>query len=147
MFVCSNNEEEGKPESAPTGHVHQKLMAQYAEIAKTSDKPWEDWQIKTVQGTWKDIGFQFIFDERNFYRLKPKTKLVNGVEILDLSFIPENGEGYIVPAVNINFCQNWVANLESAHTAFFIKHGLCYPNTEEGERVAVAHSKALMGVV
>ena len=48
-------------------------------------------------------------------------------EIPDLSFIPENGEGYIVPAVNINFCQNWVANLESAHTAFFIKHGTLLP--------------------
>lgn len=148
MFVCSSsNEEEAKTEAKPIGHVHQKLMAQYAEIAKTTDKPWEDWQIKTVQGTWKDIGFQFIFDENLTYRLKPKTKLVNGIEILDLSFIPENGEDYIVPAVNINFCQNWVANLESAHTAFFIKHGLCYPYTEEGERVAVDHSKALMGVV
>ena len=145
MFVHRNNEEEGKLESAPTGHVHQKLMAQYAEIAKTTDKPWKDWQIKTVQGTWKDIGFQFIFDENLTYRLKPKTKLVNGVEIPDISFIPENGQSHIVPAVNINFCQNRVANLESEQTAFFINHGLCYPSTEEGERAAVAHSKALMG--
>ena len=78
---------------------------------------------------------------------KIETIEVNGIEIPEISFIPENGQSHIVPAVNINFCQNRVANLESEQTAFFIKHGLCYPNTEEGERVAVAHSKALMGVV
>ena len=45
-----------KPEK-PKGHVHAKLMKQYAKDAKISETPWEFWEFR-VKYCGKDIGFQ-----------------------------------------------------------------------------------------
>lgn len=41
----------------PKGHVHAKLMKQYAEDAQRSETPWEKWEYR-VYDWGKDIGFQ-----------------------------------------------------------------------------------------
>lgn len=129
------------------GHIHAELMAQYAEDAKTTDKPWDMYQIKTVQGIWKDIGNQFIFDSDCTYRRKPKLKIINGVEVPDISFTPAYLQDYWHPNPSTDgFCyQTRYAPMSSGdlHRA---KYGLCYPYTEEGKKAAILHAQAWLGI-
>ena len=131
---------------SPTkGHPHALLMMQYAEDAKTTDKPWELDQIKTVQNIWKDIGGQFIFNSDHTYRRKPKTKLINGVEIPDISFTPEYLQDYWFPDPSTDgFCHQTLYAPMSSGDIHRVKHGLCYPLTEEGKQAAILHSKAML---
>ncbi len=130
------------------GHPHAELMAQYAEDAKTTDKPWELYQIKTVLNIWKDIGCQFIFDSNCTYRRNPKTHIVHGVEIPDLRFTPKTYEEYYFPYPN----SPALAFRTRANYAHFnaadehrIKYGLCYEISEEGRQAAMLHAKAMLG--
>ena len=127
------------------GHVHAELMAQYAKDAMTNEKPWELYQIKTVQGIWKDIGYQFIFDSNHTYRRKPKTKLIHGVEIPDLRVTPELGDKYYLAdptALKLIELHTFVMRAEK----LWAERGLCYQNTEEGKQAAILHSKAMLGI-
>lgn len=52
-------------------HVHAALMAQYAEDAAETDKPWERWQWQ-INGEWVDFRMDFIWDKDVKYRRKPQ---------------------------------------------------------------------------
>ena len=128
-------------------HPHAELMAQYAEDAAKTDKPWELYQIKTVQNIWKDIGTQFIFDSDCTYRRKPKTKLINGVEIPDISFTPAYLQNYWYPNPSTDgFCHQTLYAPVSSGDIHRAKHRLCYPYTDEGREAAILHAKAMLGV-
>lgn len=66
-------------ESAPKGHPHAALMAEYAKDAAETDKPWKRWQYRCRgNDKWSDLGAGnpgwFLDTE---YRRKPVEKWAN----------------------------------------------------------------------
>ncbi len=58
-------------------HIHAELMAQYAQDAMETDKPWELWECDSGKGWIEGLG-PFLFDPCYKYRRKPKTFMCNG---------------------------------------------------------------------
>lgn len=67
----------------PKGHPHAELMAQYAEDAKATDKPWElwEWSLKRRPDEWSAMRQEMGFEVRHNYRRKPKTKSVGRLQL------------------------------------------------------------------
>ena len=135
-----------EPESK--GHVHAELMQQYAEDAKTTNKPWELWQMR-IGGQWincEQCNMGFI--ENNEYRHKPKTRLIHGVEIPVFDFTPKAGEEYYTADVSSpDLFEQWYRATEDNTLARRMnERGLIYPDTEEGKQAAILHSKAMLGI-
>lgn len=53
-------------------HPHFDLMMKYVEIAQTTDKPWEAFQVKGFVDEWVDVSADILFNENLQYRLKPE---------------------------------------------------------------------------
>lgn len=131
------------------GHVHQALMAQYAEDAKATDKPWElwEWSLKRRPDEWSAMRQEMGFEVRHNYRRKPKMKLIHGVEVPDISFAPKDGDLYWMPmplSINMVDSAGWREYKEAAQHRS--RNGLCYPHTGEGKQAAIAHAKAMLGI-
>ena len=129
------------------GHPHAELMAQYAEDAKTTDKPWELWQLFTKIGTWVGVDKNPDWCADIQYRRKPKTKLIHGVEVPDISFTPEDNEYYFYPdptmpcMYEMEYFHNYAE--ECGHR---LTNKMCYPTTDEGREAAILHAEAMLGV-
>ncbi len=134
---------------AKQGHVHADLMALYAEDAKTTDKPWELWQIKvdfTDGHKWVSLKSEFHFKAGCEYRRKPKTHTVNGVEVPDLRFVPSKGEGYYLPHPSVaHLCTTATCGPYDSHY-HRVSNNLCYESTEAGKQAAILHAKAWLGI-
>lgn len=131
------------------GHVHAELMAQYAEDAETTDKPWKLWEYSTPNFRGYKTCFEPItFLGGNKYRRKPKTKLIHGVEVPVFEFTPKVGEKYYAANVDVHeFFDQWLRSSECcAFTQRMIERGLIYPYTEEGKQAAILHTKAMLGI-
>ena len=130
------------------GHIHAELMAQYAEDAKTHAEPWKLWQVKSVDGVWRYCHINPIWAYDTEYRRKPKTHIVNGVEIPDLRIRPKDGQGYWYPDASTE-CLVWceVFRIESTWHIHRVANNLCYELTEDGKQAAILHSKAWLGWV
>jgi hypothetical protein len=76
----------------------------------------------------------------------PRTKLINGVEVPDISFYPNINEEYYYPSPS---CEDFYENTSyedyeaDRHRA---NYGLCYPYTDEGRKAASLHAKAMLGI-
>lgn len=128
------------------GHVHAHLMAQYAEDAKTTDKPWELWQLFTKIGTWVGVDKNPDWCADIQYRRKPKTHIVNGVEVPDLRIEPKVGDiYYLADPTESEFTYEYKAT-GGSFDSMWIERGLCYKNTEEGKQAAILHAKAMLGI-
>lgn len=133
-------------EMVKQGHVHADLMALYAEDAKTTDKPWELWELFTELGTWVGVGSNPGWCEDLQYRRKPKTHIVHGVEVPDLRFEPNEGEEYyLADPTDRKFTFKYTSTNDSCDTVW-AERGLCYENTEEGKKAATLHAKAMLGI-
>lgn len=129
------------------GHIHAHLMALYAEDAKTNKTPWVLWEFKDFEGSWIDCKRSPVWSPSAEYRRKPKTRTVNGVEILDLSFIPSVGEMYYYPnPILYKWATDDLYREDCKFTRRLIELNLCYPFTDEGKQAAIAHSKAMLGI-
>lgn len=53
-------------------HPHADLMFKHAQIAQYSDKPWEEFQFKSIDGVWLDCCAEVPFYFSVPYRLKPQ---------------------------------------------------------------------------
>lgn len=53
-------------------HPHADLMLKHAQIAQYSDKPWEEFQFKSIDGVWLDCCAEVPFYFSVPYRLKPQ---------------------------------------------------------------------------
>lgn len=53
-------------------HPHADLMLKYAQIAQYSDKPWEEFQYKSMWNTWNNCTRGTRFNPERQYRLKPQ---------------------------------------------------------------------------
>lgn len=132
---------------AKQGHVHAESMALYAEDAKTTDKPWELWQVKDNEGIWWECKNNPLWGGYTEYRRKPKTKLIHGVEVPDISFAPNDGEEYVYPNIYVEdyaSASRFYSGYEASEMA--LKAGCCYPYTEEGTQAAILHAKAWLGI-
>lgn len=130
------------------GHIHAELMAQYAEDAKTTDRPWELWQVKCAAGIWHRCQQHPKWECNTGYRRKPKTKLIHGVEIPDFEFTPKVGEEYYTASPTMrNLYYIGIKNTEDCKfTRRMMEFGLVYPPTEEGKQATILHSKAMLGI-
>ena len=132
------------------GHIHAKLMAQYAEDAITHAEPWKLWQF--YAGSWGDCAqspaWATHLEYRRKQKMKPKMKFIYGVEIPVFEFIPKVGEKYYAPNLDVpEFFDHWLRSSECcAFTQRMIERGLLYPYTEEGKQAAILHAKVMLGI-
>lgn len=64
------------------GHLHAISMLLYAQDALETDKPWERWEFKHMdRGSWLSMSDHPAWNPDYEYRRKPKTILVNGIEV------------------------------------------------------------------
>jgi len=84
-----------KPQPQSKGHPHAELMAQYAEDAKETDKPWERWEIKALglsTYTFSDLVDHPQWHPSEVYRRKPQTININGYEVPEpVRSMPKDG--------------------------------------------------------
>jgi len=78
----------------------------------------------------------------------PRTKIINGIEVPDISFKPSEHDAYYYPdpafpTLVFSFPYRFTA---SENNEFRIKNNLCYPYTEEGKQAAMLHAKAMLGI-
>lgn len=92
------------PEKEPIAHPHADLMLKYAQIAQYSDKPWEEFEFKTIEGVWVECSHLTRFNTSRQYRMKPqqvqiqvgqvwessKTKVKFSVVGTDVDFYTDN---------------------------------------------------------
>jgi hypothetical protein len=72
-------------------------------------------------------------------------KIVNGVEISDISFKPEHEEHYYMPYPT-STCAYQSSIFYSCEEDYYrSNNNLCYPYTEEGKQAAISHAKAMLG--
>lgn len=131
---------------AKQGHVHADLMALYAEDAKTTDKPWELWQVKDKDGVWWECKNNPLWGGDTEYRRKPKTHIVNGVEVPDLRFVPNEGEEYHLPNPLVAHLFITATCGSETYKYHRVSNNLCYEPTEEGRQAAILHAKAWLGI-
>jgi hypothetical protein len=95
-----------------------------------------------------DLNPTLFWDETKFVvpEQPPRTKLINGVEVPDISFYPNINEEYYYPSPS---CEDFYENTSyedyeaDRHRA---NYGLCYPYTDEGRKTAILHAKAMLGI-
>lgn len=62
-------------------HIHQKLMAQYAEDALITDMPWALWECRIIGTDWRQLYDSPTWEKTLQYRRKQKTIIINGFEV------------------------------------------------------------------
>ena len=125
------------------GHVHADLMAQYAEDAKTHVEPWKLWQVKADDGVWYQCQSHPRWRGEREYRSQPKTKMIHGTKIPDLSFTPKDGEDYYYICLSsIQLVGKDYHSKGCVSTKLRAVRGLCYPFTGEGKQAAILHAEA-----
>lgn len=131
----------------PKGHPHAELYQELADIAKCIDTPWDEFQIR-IKGKWHDCKDQTqLFHASKEYRRKPKTKLIHGVEVPDISFAPQHGEIFMLATpMYSSACVRTRMDFTHPDMNHIISNGLCYPDTREGKQAAILHAKAMLGV-
>jgi hypothetical protein len=74
----------------PAGHKHAELMAQYAEDAKTHEKPWTQWEAYCTKPprNWFELKSHPSWADDHDYRRKPKqhTIVLNTEQLKELVF-------------------------------------------------------------
>ena len=85
-------------ENTQSKHVHAELMAQYAEDAMKTDKPWKLWEFKkSTEHSWSECSHSPEWCELNNYRRKPKYININGYNVPEpLREEPEMHTNYFV---------------------------------------------------
>jgi hypothetical protein len=88
---------------------------------------------------WKEIKFEAP-------EQPPRMRLINGIEVPDVSFYPEVSEHYFYPSLRPILCSSTFCLEDNETDKFRAVNGLCYPYTPEGKEAAILHSKALLGI-
>lgn len=127
------------------GHPHAELMAAYAEDARTNAEPWNLWQVKLR--VWESLIGNPVWNSEFEYRRKPKFKIIHGVEVPDISFVPKDGEHYFHPDTATSSLVNYEKfNPDFSGELRMSELGLCYPYTDEGKQAAIIHAKIMLGI-
>lgn len=94
-----------------------------------------------------DINPTLFWNEIKFTLPEPiKYRTIHGVEIPDISFVPREGETFCFPCIDkVELFLIDTVNIEGTEEMEHrIDNKLCYPDTEEGKRVAILHAKVLL---
>jgi hypothetical protein len=106
-------------------------------------------EIFTYEGYFHDnVHIQSLFWDEIVFEvpIKRKTKVINGIEIPDISFKPDSYIDYYTPLPThpeLHRHAYYIPNETNVHLS---TNGLCYPFTEEGKQVAILHAKAMLGI-
>jgi hypothetical protein len=88
---------------------------------------------------WKEIHFEVP-------KQSLKTKLINSIEVPNISFHPNTNEYYYYPLLEQNLFNSTFFIKGTETDEFRAANGLCYPCTSEGKEAAILHAKALLGI-
>jgi hypothetical protein len=74
-------------------------------------------------------------------------KVINGIEIPDISFKPDIDDHCYIPFPTVSsLYTHHIVNFSNVANEHLSVNGLCYPYTEEGRDAAILHAKAMLGV-
>jgi hypothetical protein len=131
-----------EPVEQSTGHPHADLMAQYAEDAKVTDKPWELWQYNDT-GIWDDLGCSPAWCTATQYRRKPKTIKIGEFDVpAPETKRPVEGTQYYYPTL---VSEVGYASARWDNDGFdkkLLEQGLVHLTKE----AAILHTKALLSL-
>jgi hypothetical protein len=88
---------------------------------------------------WQEIKFEVP-------KQPPRIKLINGIEVPDISFRPSINRNYFYPSLEMDLYNSAFFVRGNKSDEFRVDNGLCYPYTPEGKEAAILHTKALLGV-
>ena len=124
-----------------TAHKHAALMAQYAQDAIETDKPWERWWISTGGG-WRHCVGHPCWNEAYEYRRKPKTLTYTVTMPEPLREAPERQQRYFMASpASWPYCNEFRWCGEAREHAWLTR-GLCFATKED----AIAAAKAMMPI-
>jgi hypothetical protein len=119
---------------------------------KFYDDPDEEYEFTFEGYYFKDVQRQSLFWDEVVIKVPikpviiPATKIVNGVEIPNISYRPKTHHHCNIPSpANPAFYEN-VRCYNNENIAYMSALGLCYPNTEKGKAAAILHAKAMLGI-
>jgi len=125
-------------------HKHAELMAQYAQDALETDRPWERWEMRLdlLGAEWTSLSCRCTWSINCEYRRKPRTININGFDVPEPVREPlERGQQYYTP--NITGCaQIWMGcTWEGYHVdKCWLAKGLIHLTKD----AAITHAKALL---
>ncbi|MCI4409003.1 MAG: hypothetical protein JHC26_07915 [Thermofilum sp.] len=109
-----------------------------------------DYDSFTMEGVYrKGTPIQCLFwDEVKIEAPKKpiKMKLVNGVEVPDITFKPTSGEHFYHPSLDCMHLHKFAVYNDSVWCKFLSDNKLCYPCDNNGRIAAVLHAKAMLGI-
>lgn len=124
-----------------TPHPHAAAMLLYAEDAAETDKPWERWECKDAVEGWYSLTDHPVWGLYISYRRKPRTILVNGIEIPEpMRKEPKKPEWYYLayPISEELYAQyTWTG---ARPDRLWLEKGLIHDTRE----AAIAHAKAML---
>lgn len=131
-------------------HIHAELMAQYAQDAAETDKPWERWQVRQwhregsvfVYGDWRDCSpSDMTFPNDYEYCRKYRTININGHEVTEpVRKPPVSGTKYFVPTIGGRYFATEFYWGDDGVDNRCLERGLVHLT----EEAAIAHAKALL---
>ena len=124
-----------------TAHKHAHLMAQYAQDAQETDKPWERWEWKGGRG-WYPLASELAFSIHYEYRRKPRTLTYTVTMPEPLRDAPEVGETYYVADPKTRDFYEWLYWHGEEICMRFLTRGLCFATKED----AIAAAKAMLPI-
>ena len=133
-----------KPQPKAKGHPHAELMAQYAEDAKETDKPWERWEVLGNNGYSIMLLSHPTWHPSVVYRRKPSTININGYEVPEPVRVLQGGETYYCPYIGTGRQELDIAQWRHGSGFIVPRHlvemGLVHTTREAAE----LHAKALL---
>ena len=125
-----------------TKHTHAENMALYAQDALETDKPWERWQFRVLDGDpWVDCTVSISWGLDLQYRRKPRTITINGYEVPEpVREALDSGEKYFFPRLYTEAQADWHKWGNDSIDNRLLNNGLIHL-TEEAAR---AHAEALL---
>ena len=114
-------------------HIHADTMAQYAEDALETDKPWERWEFSCGGQYYVSLETTPQWTENFKYRRKPKVILINGHEVPEPHRTPlKDGVFYWIPDL---FSGATSLRWEDDYTDFvYLKNGFVHLTKEAAEK-------------
>ncbi len=119
---------------------HADLMIEYGKDGLTHPRPWELWEVSNNGDYWVKLEKNPNW-EANYYRRKPRTITVNGIEVpKPMRIKPKKGAVYFIPhqyeeELYMEF--DWD---DDRNDNLWLERGLCHATAE----AAIAHAKAMI---
>ena len=125
-----------------TAHKHAALMAQYAQDAAETDKPWERWEVATSGNEWVSLPENPIWSEYFEYRRKPRTLTYTVTIPEPLRNAPESQQSYFMASTELRSYFNEFRWYGAPQDERLLRRGLCFATKED----AIAAAKAMLPI-